>query len=448
MRSSAVFRTISRVLDAWLPLKARYEDIPSISVAIIHNGRAAYRRAFGYADQSKRVPATVNTQYRIASISKVFTAVAALQLVEQGRLRLSESIARYVPWFRTGSRGREPTVQQLLSHGGGVWRDGDTPHWVDDRFPTLVELQRRRFQDARVFPPNVRFKYSNFGYALLGQAIEAVSRTSYRQYLERFIFKPLAMRSTLVDYEPGRTRQLARGYGRKVLGRKRPTMPNSVTNFYAPATGLLSTSGDLLHFLSSLMAEPLTRHLLRNPLLRRMRRKVWTVGREGEGYGLGLGIDRVGKHRIFGHGGGFSGFTTSVGFDPVERLGVVVLTNANGMNASSMMQGIFGLLFHLERHLAEQLPRRLRGDVREGLYRSRWDDRFVVAVGDGYYAIDPTSNFPAKYGAHILRKGNGRLVLDRADEHDSIKEPVRFTRTKGKRHLWWGATPLEKVRKV
>lgn len=407
-----------------------------------------YHQAFGLADRSKRVRATVGTQYRIASISKVFTAVAVLQLVERGRLKLSDKISRFVPWFRTGSRGREPTIQQLLSHGGGLWRDGDTPHWVDDNFLTLAALQRRGFQGARVFSTNLRFKYSNFGYALLGQAIEAVRGTSYRQYLERFIFKPLAMRSTLVDYEPGRTRQLACGYGRKVLGRKRLTMPNGVTNFYAPATGLLSTSGDLTRFLSSLIAEPLTRHLLRNPLLRRMRRKAWTVGREGKGYGLGLGIDRVGKHRIFGHDGGFSGFTTSVGFDPVERLGVVVLTNANGIDASSMMQGIFGLLFHLEQHPAEQLSRRPRGDLREGLYRSRWDDRVVVAVGDGYYAIEPTSNFPAKYAAHILRKGDGRLILDRTDEHDSIKEPVRFTRTKGKRHLWWGATPLERVRTV
>src|SRR5262249_8541190 len=138
----AWLRDAVRVIDGWLGYRRIRARIPALCVGIVSGDTVVFSRAYGHADEASRRKATPTTGYRIASISKVFTALAVMQLAERGAVRLDEHIAHYLPWMRAtrdGSAGLI-TVRQLLSHTAGVERDG-TPHWVTDRFPTLAQLK-------------------------------------------------------------------------------------------------------------------------------------------------------------------------------------------------------------------------------------------------------------------------------------------------------------------
>ena len=155
----------ARVVDAWMPHKIRYDSLPALSAGIVHRGKLVYARGFGLADVAGGRPATAETCYRIASISKSFTAVAILQLARKGKLHLDDPVARYLPWFKA-RRGRGDagalTIRQALSHTAGVFRDGDTPHWETGVFPDLARLKASA-PKALVVENLTRYKYSNFG---------------------------------------------------------------------------------------------------------------------------------------------------------------------------------------------------------------------------------------------------------------------------------------------
>ena len=140
-----VIKYAVKVIDAWLPSKIQYDRIPALSVGLVHNGKIVYKRGFGFADVESRESATPDTCYRIASISKTFTAIAIMQIAEQGKLHLDDKIHKYLPWFKSSSKDSDSdniTIRQILSHTAGVFRDGNTPHWADDKFPDIVGLQK------------------------------------------------------------------------------------------------------------------------------------------------------------------------------------------------------------------------------------------------------------------------------------------------------------------
>src|SRR5690349_20803307 len=136
-----------------------------------------------HAQLDPPVAMTAEHVFRVASHSKMFTATAIMQLVEQGKLRLDDRAAAYVSWLNS-----DATLRQLLNHAGGVIRDGlDADFWrVEQPFPD-VEMLRALAPDAGILPPNTAFKYSNIGFGLLGQVVEAVSGVTYNQYVQEHI---------------------------------------------------------------------------------------------------------------------------------------------------------------------------------------------------------------------------------------------------------------------
>ena len=136
---------------------------------------------------------TPATKFRMASHSKLFTAIAIMQLREQGKLRLDDPVAKYLPWFKAKPAGDDDgpiTIEQLLSHSSGLQREaGD--HWTSFEFPTADELRSLYADRQAAFAPSVRWKYSNLAYAVAGMVIEQVSGERWADYVERNIFKPL-----------------------------------------------------------------------------------------------------------------------------------------------------------------------------------------------------------------------------------------------------------------
>ena len=429
----------ARILDAWLPSKTLYDRTPGLSVGIVYKGKLAYARGFGFADIEKRIRSTPDTCYRIASISKTFTAIAILQLAERGKLRLNDPIKKHLEWVDGDLKNI--TIRQLLSHTGGMTRDGNTPHWTNDRFPDLKTLEKSVAETDLVASYRNRFKYSNFGFALLGQVIERVSGMKYDEYVMKSIIKKIGMRHTKPDLTLESIRWLAKGYERPILGRKRRSFRHVPTHAYASATGFLSNVPDLAKYLSALSmgGRPLS-----ITIQKEMTREVARTGTAGgkDGYGLGCMIREIRKHKVIGHGGSFAGFRTRMELDVKNDLGVIVLSNSIDGSPKEISKGIFETIYDLPGILNRYGKRKIKGlEKCEGIYRNRWRDVAVVSMGNCLLAFDPRENSPVGMVTILTEKGPGRFLINSKDVFDRIGEEARF---RGKK-LMWGGMPYDKI---
>jgi CubicO group peptidase (beta-lactamase class C family) len=191
-------------------------DAPGMSLLVIKDGKVLFKKAYGLADVEAKVPNTTATNFRLASVTKQFTAMAVLILVERGKLRLDSRLTDLLPDFP--AYGRDVTVRHLLGHTSGLPDAFDLApagrgEQLRDR--DLLEILRR--QTAGEFPPGSRYRYSNTGYVVLGLIVEKVSGEPFAAFLKRNIFDPLGMSGT-VAYEPGGPAVPDRAYGHTPAG--------------------------------------------------------------------------------------------------------------------------------------------------------------------------------------------------------------------------------------
>lgn len=465
---TAALRQTGKILDAWLPLKIQYDRLPGLSVGIVYKGRLVYARSFGVADLATKTPATPTTCYRIASISKMFTAVAVMQLVERGALRLDDEVHAHLPWFQTKKSNEDTshvTIRQLLSHTAGVMRDGTTPYWEHGSFPTAKVLRASIGNRTRVFENLTRFKYSNFGFAILGQVIEKVSGLPYEQYMMKHIIQPLGMTHTSADLTTENAAWLANGYSRSMPGIPNRTLINHVpTLAFAPAAGFLSNVVDLAKFISLFsLCAPLrsTQKTHQKQIINReskkemLREHLRVIGNGMDieddcSYGLGISMYSVQHKKLIGHGGGFPGFITQVRVDMEKEIGVITLSNANTDSACYINTGIFETLFRLidekDKYFGGKTLQRQQ--LYEGAYRSRWWDQVVVGTGARLIAFDPETCSPLKYGTLLRPKAKHRFVMEPASAFETPGEDARFVVPSGAKQatqLILGAEPLDRL---
>jgi CubicO group peptidase (beta-lactamase class C family) len=448
-RTEAWLADAIAIVDGWLDYQRVARRIPALSVGVVHGDAVVFSRAYGFADEAARRRATGATGYRIASISKVFTATAVMQLVERGAVRLDDPAERYLPWIRTRRSGPAGsiTVRQLLSHTAGVERDG-TPHWVTDRFPTLDQLKTHVRNGVAVFAPLERWKYSNIGFALLGQVVAAASGQAYEEYMRANIFAPLRLRHTGFAITPEVVRTLAVGHGRDRPGRPRETFGHPDANSFRPAAGLVSTAPDLCAFMSAQF--PGSGRLLTDLSKREMQRPHWVRADDGS-YGLGYGIWPLDGATVVGHGGGFQGFSTAIGMDTDRRIGVTVLTNVIEAQARPLLLGVFQAMYDCLKR-TEQRPGRpaARAALQRyaGRYTARWLDLDLVVVVGRLLAYRPDGDRPLRDASELEPRGPGRFEIVAGPGAGNVGEAVVFDvdHAGAVRGLLWGASPMRRVR--
>lgn len=442
-----------KIIDAWLPLKIQYDRIPALSVGIVHNGKLVYKRGFGFADVESQESATPDTCYRIASISKTFTAVAIMQLVEQGKLNLDDKVHTHLPWFDAKTKladSRSITIRHLLSHTAGIFRDGNTPHWETDNFPDAAGL-RKSISKAIVFENLTKFKYSNFGFALLGEIIKKVSGVPYDEYVNTHIIKKLGLEKTAPDLTTESEKWLAKGYSRPIPNKEREAFRHAKTKAYAPATGFLSNVFDLAKYISALSLKDKNAYqLVSRESKKEMMKEYWATGEEGESYGLGCAISKIENREIVGHGGSFAGFLTKIGFDVEEDIGVIVLSNSNDNSAGPIHHGIFETIYKIvdEENKYHDSKKIVDPKKYEGTYRSKWSDKIIVGLDKNFIAFCPDTHSPVKEGTPLKPKGKDTFIMDSKFNFDSPGEYARFVFGKNKRKaskLIWGSTPSERL---
>ena len=212
-RTAEVAAAAAPYLTSWLDHQRRRLRVPGVQAAVRVGDRLVLDTALGVADVTTGEPLTSGHLFRIASHSTTFTATAVLQLVEAGRLRLDDPIARWVPAL-AGTALADVTVRELLGHQGGVIRDGrDSDHGqLLHPFPDAERLTAIAAAEGAVLQRNEHFTYSNIGCSLLGLAIEAVTGTRFNAHVQAAVVDPLGLTDTGPEWDPARAGSCAAGH--------------------------------------------------------------------------------------------------------------------------------------------------------------------------------------------------------------------------------------------
>ncbi|MBC8077003.1 MAG: beta-lactamase family protein, partial [Chloroflexales bacterium] len=187
--------------EAWATAQRGYRQQPGLSLGVVYDQQLIWAQGVGTSDREQATPATPATIYRIASITKLFTATAIMQQRDAGRLRLDDPVAEHLPWFQVKPAAADApaiTIRHLLTHTAGLPRESPFPYWTDGAFPSREQLIAALPDQQAVFAPETRWKYSNLALTLAGEVVQATSGQPYADYMHAHILAPLGMDSTSV----------------------------------------------------------------------------------------------------------------------------------------------------------------------------------------------------------------------------------------------------------
>ena len=322
-QGSAAGDAVEAVVDGIAAEALRQGPRAGMSVAVGKGGAVLMAKGYGLANVELEAPATADTVYHIASVTKLLTAAAILGLVDEGRLGLDDDVGRWVPGFSTPHRAVR--IRHLLSHTSGLPSYTSLPGFAEkERLDLGPEDVIGPVRDAPPhFPPGSGWRYSNTGFYLLGMVLEKVTGHSYGDYMRTRFFEPLGMTGTRYGDVKPLVRHRAAGYaveaGRLVNG--------PIMSWRPPfaAGALVSTAPDLLKWTDALARG----RLLKAASLERM----WSPSRLDDGtpidYGLGTRLGSLSGHRMVGHTGNGGGFRAALLLFPDDDLTIAVLTNTD-----------------------------------------------------------------------------------------------------------------------
>jgi len=304
-------------------LKAKFKPGESGAVALVAKaGKPIYRQAFGMADMENNIPMRPEHVFEVGSITKQFTAVSILMLMEQGKLKLDDPVTKFIPSFPM--HGHTITIHHLLTHTSGIksytGMEKWTKTWRQDMKPMeMIDLFKNEPMD---FAPGEKWSYNNSAYFMLGYIIEVVSGIPYPEFLEKNIFTPLGLKNTYYGSQSKIIRNRAQGYQKQ--GEFVNAEYLSFTQPYS-AGSILSNVDDLLTWQLAVNANK----LLKKETYQLAFTPVKLNNGKPQEYGYGWGIGDVNGSATIEHSGGIFGFATNEIYLPKEDMYVVLLTNCD-----------------------------------------------------------------------------------------------------------------------
>lgn len=310
-------------VDAYVRQQMAALHIPGFSLAVLRDGKVILAKGYGKANLELATPATERTAFAIYSITKTFTAVATMMLVEESKVSLEDPISKHVSGLP--SAWQRVTVRHILTHTSGLpnWRDHSSKLRDMRSEYTKAEVLNLVTGLPLVFPSGERWDYVETGFFLLGMMIEKVSGKTYGQFLRERIFLPLDMRDTRLDSRDEIILNRADGYTWQNGGYRNAVWYSPTLTF--STAGLVSTVLDLAKWDAALYTEKL--------LKKKTLEQMWTNPRLNNGQlvtetGLGFGLTPFHGHRRVGHVGGAEGFATAMSRFIDDKITVIVLSNA------------------------------------------------------------------------------------------------------------------------
>ena len=328
------YAAVAAELEPLIQHQMEDHQLPAFSIALVDGDSIVWARGFGYEDPDKKIPATAHTIYRVGSVSKLFTDIAIMQMVESGKVDLDAPVKKYVPDFHPKNPfGKPITLRELMSHRSGLVRETPRGNYFDPDAPSLQDTIRSLNSTTLVYAPGTQLKYSNAGIAVVGYALQELNHRPFSEYLKRAVLVPMGMNESSFAPEPQLMSNLAKAYMWSYDG-----LTFSAPKFelgIAPAGCMYSSVTDLAQFLMVLFkgGSGPGGQVLKRETLAQMWTPQFAAHGQKTGYGLGFGVSEVDGHRAIGHGGAIYGFATEVVGLPDERLGVVTVTTMDAANA-------------------------------------------------------------------------------------------------------------------
>jgi len=368
------------------------------------------------ANYEHNVPNTPQTKFRIASLTKSFTAMAVLQLQEQGILNINDSIGKFIPDYPNGDK---ITVHHLLSHTSGI------PNFTvatDEKarvMPFNLEMIIKKFKDLPLeFSPGEKFEYSNAGYYLLGYIIEKVAGKDYATVIKHNIFEPLGMTDSGYDYNHLVIKNRAYGY-RMEKGELINAKYIHMANVHASG-GLYSTIGDMYLWDRALYTEKLVKQKSLNQMFAPVTKN----------YGYGWGIVTLFNRKMVGHNGYMEGFQTNITRFIDDDVCIIVLSNFGhapvGKISVDLAAVVFGEKYQIpQKQVAKKIDFAIYDDY-VGRYEVNSNFSFIISREDDHLFCQPTGQnklelYPESETKFFLKEVDAQIAFVRDEEGKVIK---------------------------
>jgi CubicO group peptidase (beta-lactamase class C family)/D-alanyl-D-alanine dipeptidase len=442
------YEEVARRLEAFVRKEVDTKGLPALSIALVDDQRIVWARGFGFADPQTKKPATADTVYRVGSVSKLFTDLAVMQLVEKGQLSLDAPVRKYLPDFTPHNpTGKVITLRQLMAHRSGLVREPPVGNYFDPTGPSLAKMVESLNKTELVYEPETHTKYSNAAIATVGFVLEETQSQRFARYLQRTLLNRVGMQHSSFEPQEILAPELAKALMWTYHGREFPAPTFELG--MAPAGSMYSTVGDLGRFLSVLFARGKTEHgvIVKPETLEQMWTPQFVKAGEKKGFGLGFMIDERQGCRWIGHGGAIYGFSTELAAWPDEKLGVVVIASRDVTNpvvehiADVALSDMLALkrgkpLPAIEETtpLKPELTRRLAGRYRSGkktLDLSQRHGRLYLLPGRGGFRVEVRGIGPdlmvddrLGYGQRIKLEGDKLKIGDDIFERIPDAEPA------------------------
>ena len=415
------YEAAAKALQTYIAREVEDKRLPALSIALVDDQRIVWARGFGFADQKANTPATAETVYRVGSVSKLFTDIAVMRLVEQGKLDLDAPVTKYLPEFKPENPfGKPITLRQMMAHRSGLVREPPDGSYFDPTNPPLTKMVESLNRTKLVFEPETKIKYSNAAIATVGFVLERTQKEPFARYLQRTLLDPLGMTNSGFEPRPALTKNLAHAVMWTYHGREfaAPTFELGM----APAGSMYSTVTDLGRFLGVLFAggQGPKERMLQKETLEQMWTPQFKKSDEKSDFGIGFRISDLEGRRKLGHGGAIYGFSTELAALPDDKLGVVVITSKDVANAVTTHVADEALKQMLAVKQGKELPKIETTSPVEperaarvaGRYRSGQKYVDLIARGGKLWILPGRGGFRAE-----LRSLGSDLVVDDILDH-------------------------------
>lgn len=436
-------------LRAAVRYEVEQKELPAFSISLIDRDQVVWADGFGFQDAEKKIPATAETVYRVGSVSKLFTDIAVMQLVEGGKIDLDAPVQKYLPDFKPENPFGIPlTLRQMMSHRSGLVRESPVGNYFDPSEPSLSATVASLNDTKLVYKPETKTKYSNAAVSVVGAALERQLDVSHPERVRQTILEPLEMNQSSFVVSSSIEPKLATGWMRTYDGRRfeAPTFLLGT----GPAGNMYSNVLDLSKFVSCLFEEGKTQsgQILKPMSLDLMTTPIEDSDGKPQGFGLGFHVQKLDGYTKIGHGGAVYGFSTQLEALPERKLGVVAASSLDGSNGVVRRLADYALRLMIAAQDGKPLPEYRstipvpseRAEYLLGRYREVDGDRFTqiselngdvfmergsfrydlrAAADNGEIITDDATGF----GTSVTRKDESKLVVGTQEYQRLPDEP-------------------------
>ncbi len=388
-----------QLIEYWLNAQKDYENLTGLTAMVGGEDGIIWSEAFGMANEEDLM--SVENTFSICSISKLFTSIAIMKLIEEKKIALNDPINKLLPWFDLKQQFENSpplTIKSILTHSSGLPRESNHPYWSwpDFPFPSKEDVVKELKNQEMLYPSSKYYQYSNLGLSLLGYVIEEVSGESFKDYIDKNILEPLNMKDTKTYMsEEDYGELLSIGYSSIKRNRNRDKVNFFNADGIAAAAGFTSNVEDLAKFAAWQMKllNSLEKNIISSETLKEMHMVSWDDELSSVTRGLGFGVYDFGGERWVGHGGSCPGYRSQLYLNPEMGISYSVMINSSGTNPGKYIQGIHQILKKVT--LNKEILSNKFKEI-EGIYIAQpWgSETYIQSWGNNLVLLRMPSNSP------------------------------------------------------